>query len=70
MQPPLAFIFVRHYTRATMKITTSHRLYMKAVEARRAKINKMKQAGMKWTEIAKALGVTRQRVQQIAGKKL
>lgn len=42
---------------------------MKAVEARRAKINKMKQAGMKWTEIAKALGVTRQRVQQIAGKK-
>ena len=52
-----------------MKITTSHRLYMKAVEARRTKINKMRLAGMKWAEIAKALGVTRQRVQQIAGKK-
>jgi DNA-binding transcriptional MerR regulator len=51
-----------------MKITTSHRLYMKAVEARRTKIKKLKGAGMTWTAIGKALGITRQRAQQIGTK--
>jgi hypothetical protein len=53
----------------TMKITTANRLYMKSVEARRTKIKAMRDAGVTWKAIAATLGITRQRAQQIHGKK-
>jgi hypothetical protein len=52
-----------------MKITTAQRLYMKSVEARRTKIKDMRNAGVTWKAIAATLGITRQRAQQIYGKK-
>lgn len=51
--------------RSMTKITTAHRLYMRQVETRKAKVRKMRAAGFKWREIGAALGITWQRAQQL-----
>lgn len=52
-----------------MKIKTAHQLYMKEVAARRRKVLAMRKQNMTWKVIALALGVTRQRAQQIGSAK-
>lgn len=56
------------YSAATMKITTSHRLYLKALDQRRKQIRKMRLSGLTWTAIGNAMGITRQRAQKIGSK--
>ena len=52
-----------------MKISTTHRLYLKALDQRRKQILKMRLAGLTWTAIGNAMGITRQRAQQIGKAK-
>ena len=52
-----------------MKIKTAHQLYMKEVSARRKQVLAMRKQKMTWKAIALALGVTRQRAQQIGAVK-
>jgi len=51
-----------------MKMQTTHRLYMKEVEKRRKQIKVLRAQRLTWTAIGKALGITRQRAQQIGSK--
>jgi predicted transcriptional regulator len=52
-----------------MKIKTAYDKMLAASAARKKQVHAMREAGMRWTQIAKALGITRQRAQQIGSKK-